>query len=67
MGKSINQAMEEFYQLVNSTPATDAADKLERLAATMPTATAIAALSRLYVVVAARVRLADAQAVSQRQ
>jgi hypothetical protein len=61
MEKSIPTAMEEIYRLVNSTPSTDAADILTRFAATMPPIVAITALARLYVLMAARVRHADAK------
>ena len=61
MEKSIPTAMDEFYRLVNSVPSTEAAEKLTRLAATMPLDIAISALARLYVVAAAHARHAEAR------
>jgi len=63
MEKSISDAIEQFYQLVNSTQSTEAAEKLTRLAATMPTAIAIPALARLCVLISARTRFDQARAI----
>ena len=49
MEKSICNAMDEFYRLVNSLPPTEASDALSRFAATKPIEVSIQALSRLYV------------------
>lgn len=49
MEKSICNAMDEFYRLVNSLPPTEASDALSRFAATKLIEVSIQALSRLYV------------------
>ena len=55
MNKTVFQAVDEFYNLVNAAPSTEAGDRL-RLAATYPVDVAIEALARLYVVAVARER-----------
>ena len=52
MNKTVFQAVDEFYNLVNAAPSTEAGDRLVRLAATYP----VDALARLYVVAVARER-----------
>ena len=61
MDWDIPTAMDDFYRLVNAAPATEAADRLARMAATMPADISITALARLYVVAAARVRHVEAK------
>ena len=56
MNKTVFQAVDEFYNLVNAAPSTEAGDRLVRLAATYPVDVAIEALARLYVVAVARER-----------
>lgn len=53
MNKTVFQAVDEFYNLVNAAPSTEAGDRLVRLAATYPVDVAIEALARLYVVAVA--------------
>lgn len=67
MDRNIPGTMDEFYRLVDSVPATEAADKLTRLAAAMPADVSIPALSRLYVVAAARARHAEARLAAARE
>jgi hypothetical protein len=64
---NIPEVMEQFHQLVNGTPPTEAADSLARLAATHDLATSITALARLYVLTAARLRYAEAKFVAIRE
>ena len=56
MNKTVFQAVDEFYNLVNAAPSTEAGDRLVRLAATYPVDVAIEALARLYVVAVASER-----------
>ena len=61
MNKSLNEIMDDFRVLVNSKPATEAAEALIRLAATWPAEEAITALARLYVLTETRLRCALAR------
>jgi hypothetical protein len=59
---SIPEAMDEFFNIVNTNPSTDAADLLVRGAGAMPADVAVTALARLYVLTAARARFDQARA-----
>ena len=61
MNKTVFQAVDEFYNLVNAAPSTEAGDRLVRLAATYPVDVAIEALASLYVVAVARERFRKAE------
>ena len=45
LNKTVFQAVDEFYNLVNAAPSTEAGDRLVRLAATYPVDVAIEALA----------------------
>ena len=49
MNKTVFQAVDEFYNLVNAAPSTEAGDRLVRLAATYPVDVAIEALSLIHI------------------
>lgn len=62
MEKSIPEIMDEFYQLVNTVPSTDAPDALVKFAATVPNDVAMTALARLLVLTHTRARYDQARA-----
>lgn len=64
MCKDIPATMDEFYNLINTTPSTDASDKLVRIAATLPHDVAVTALARLLVLTHARARYDQAKAAT---